>query len=260
MEIEQKKLESTYAVEREKWDQLARGAENQIERKILKSNDDFYKYAERTATMVGVNEFLGDLQGKRILEYGCGLGEITSLLAKTTGNVVAFDLSKKSVEVARLRGRTNGVEDHVSVVVAAGERLPYADESFDVVFGKAILHHIDPNLGYFDLSRVLRKGGKGVFVEPLGMNPFLRFARAHLPYPSKNPRGADRPLDYKDIQKWGSRFEKFHYKEIQFLSMLERAFGFGKRFHFLRRLDEQLLEHWSYLRRYCRYVVMYMIK
>lgn len=256
--MKQSSLEKNYEVERAKWNKLA--IESDKDNELLNSDDDFYNYADRTATMVGVREFLGDLKGKRILEYGCGLGEVTSLLAKTTGNVVAFDLSKKSVEVARSRGSRNKVEDFITVVVAAGERLPYADESFDVVFGKAILHHVDPDLGCLDLFRVLRKGGKGVFVEPLGMNPFLRFARAYLPYPNKNPRGADRPLDYKDIQKWGCRFKNFYYREIQLLSMLERAFGFGKRFHFLRRLDEQLLEHWSYLRRYCRYVVMYMIK
>jgi len=39
-----------------------------------------------------------------------------------------------------------------------------------------------------------------VFIEPLGANGLLKFARDHLPYPNKNPRGANIPLRHKDIR------------------------------------------------------------
>jgi SAM-dependent methyltransferase len=148
----------------------------------------------------------------------------------------------------------------VELAVAAGESLPYADESFDIIFGKAILHHLDVSVGVCDLHRVLRPGGKAAFAEPMGMNPILNLARARVWYPHKHPRGADRPLTYAEIAAWGRQFSEFSFREVQLLSMAERALGFGKKLTFLRRVDELLLDRTPGLRRYCRYVVMYMVK
>ena len=251
-------LKKTYQVERSKWNALAQQKIPQLS--ILAPGDNFYRYAQRTATMVGVNDFLGDLCSKHVLEIGCGLGEISILLAKTGAKVTTFDLSAASVAATRQRSALNGVAADIDLVVAAGENLPFAGESFDVIFGKAILHHLDVNLGWFDLYRTLKTGGKAVFIEPMGMNPILKFVRAYLPYPHKNPRGADRPLNYDEIHAWGKGFKKFHYHEFQLLSMLERGLGFKKRLNYLRRLDTALLKQLPFLRRYCRYVVMFMVK
>lgn len=250
-------LEETYRVERTKWDALAteRSAVS-----ILPQGATFHSYAERDPELIGVAEFLGDLRGKRVLEYGCGLGRFSTLLAKSGAQVTAFDLSQASTVTARRRAVLNGVNADVNLTVAAGESLPYADESFDVIFGKAILHHLDVHLGWPDLYRVLKPGGKAVFSEPMGMNPILNVVRDRVPYPNKNPRGADRPVNYDEIRDWGKGFSQFRYREIQLVSMLQRGFGLGKRFPVLRRVDDLLLEHVPFLRRYCRYVVMFMVK
>lgn len=251
-------LEEIYQVERVKWDALAEQKLGSL--RSLRPDENFYAYLHQTSTMVGVADFLGDIRGKQVLEYGCGLGEISTLLAKSGACVTTFDLSQKSVLTCRRRAKLNDVDANIGLSVAAGENLPYADESFDVVFGKAILHHLDADLGWVDISRVLKPGGKAVFVEPMGMNPLLNFVRDHIPYPHKNPRGADHPLNYADIHKWGRGFRQFGYREIQLLSMLERGFGFGRQFLFFRHIDDVLLARLPFLRRYCRYVVMYCIK
>lgn len=250
--------ETVYQVEREKWNALA--TQDQIDFRTKVPDDDFYKYARRSSTMRGISQFLGDLRGKRVLEYGCGLGELSVLLAKSGAEVTAFDLSEMSVNVTRRRSVANDVADQVDLVVAPGEKLPFADESFDVVFGKAILHHLDVNAGWSHLYRVLKPNGKAAFTEPMGMNPLLNFARDYVPYPGKNPRGADQPLNYDEIHAWGSKFKEFQYHEFQLLAMLERGFGFNRRFKSLRRMDEFLLDHLPFLRRYCRYIVMLMVK
>lgn len=251
-------LEAKYRVEQTKWNALA--SQQLPASSILPPEAGFHDYARGSATLIGVADFLGDLHGKHVLEYGCGLGEVSALLARSGAQVTAFDLSPDSVLVARKRAMLNDVEARVHLAVSAGENLPYADESFDVIFGKAILHHLDVKHGWADLYRVLRTGGKAVFAEPMGMNPVLNFVRARVPYVRKNPRGADCPLNYDEIHAWGKPFRVFHYHEIQLLSMLERGLGFGKPLVLLRRVDSVLLQRMPFLRRYCRYVTMFMEK
>jgi ubiquinone/menaquinone biosynthesis C-methylase UbiE len=251
-------LETTYRVERAKWDALAQ--RKQSDAGIFLLEENFQTYAQQASTMAGVIEFLGDLHGKQVLEYGCGLGKTAVLLAKSGAQVTTFDLSPTSVAVTRNRATQNELQTNINLTVAAGEHLPYADESFDVIFGRAILHHIDADLGWHELDRMLKSGGKAVFIEPMGMNPLLNFARDHIPYPGKNPRGADRPLTYQEINTWGKGFRKVYYQEMQLFSMLERGLGFHKRLQVLRYFDRQLLTVFPGLRRYCRYVAIFMVK
>ena len=90
-------IEDTYEGERTKWGALAQQKLPTL--RALPPSDNFYLYARRTNTMDGVGDFLGDLRGKRVLEYGCGLGEVAVLLAKSGAKVTTFDLSTASVVV-----------------------------------------------------------------------------------------------------------------------------------------------------------------
>jgi len=247
-----------HRAEQKKWDALAAKKFDTLS--PLPEGADFQQYARSSAVMPGVTEFLGDLGGLNVLEYGCGLGELSVLLAKSGAMVSAFDISDMSVAVARRRAEINDVSDQIEFQVSAAEDLPYADAAFDVVFGKAILHHIKPAEGAGHLARVVKPGGRAAFVEPMGMNPLLRFTRDHVPYPDKNPPGGDKPVNYEEIQAWGAGFSELRYQEIQLLSMLERGLGFGKKLPRLRRVDAMLLERVPALRRYCRYVVMFLTK
>ena len=124
---------------------------------------------------------LGDVRGRRVLDYGCGHGMAAVVLARRGARVTAFDLSPGYLAEARRRARANGVD--VAFVQADGQRLPFADASFDRVWGNAVLHHLDLGRAAAELSRVLRPGGLAVFCEPWGENPLLDWARRRLPYP-----------------------------------------------------------------------------
>lgn len=251
-------LETVYGVERQKWDSLVPKDHETAPLPVL--TDDFWSYQQRVTTLPGVKEFLGDITGKKVLEYGCGLGHISVLLAKSGAEVTGFDLSAESVAYGRRLAEANGVADRIHLDVCPAEELIYADESFDVVFGKAVLHHLAPAVAQPHLYRVLKPGGKAVFSEPMGMNPVLNFVRDHVYYPKKNPRGADRPLNYDEVYSWAKDFSSMEIQEIQLLSMLERGLGFNSRLRPLRKLDNVLLSTFPRLRRYCRYVVMRMTK
>jgi ubiquinone/menaquinone biosynthesis C-methylase UbiE len=249
-------LDERYKSEKAKWDDIAQERAQSLG--TFESGEDFHRYARKKDELIGISEFLGDLTGKRVLEIGCGVGLIAVLLAKSGAKVTAFDLSPQSVQVAKKRSEINHTE--MGFIVSAGEYLPFADESFDVIFGKSILHHLDIEIGKHDLYRVLQKGGKAVFVEPMGMNPILTFVRKYIPYPHKAPVGVDRPLTYKDMESWTNGIQYRKFQEIQLLSMIERGFGYNTEIMFLRKLDQFLLKYIPFLRRFCRYVIIFSIK
>lgn len=253
-----KSLADIHQAEREKWDALAPA--DVLPEHIFPEGVTFATVANDNPLLSGVTDFLGDLRGKRVLEYGCGLGQFTVLLARSGAHVTAFDLSAQTVDYVQRRAAANGVADRIETHVAAAESLPFDNEAFDIVFGKAILHHIDTDSGAPELRRVVKPGGKAAFSEPLGMNPLLNFAREYLPYPHKHTRGEDHPLKKRDIVTWTEGFRETEIRGIQLLSMVERGFGFNRSFSWLRRADRLLLKHFPGLTCYCRYAVLLMTK
>jgi SAM-dependent methyltransferase len=93
-------------------------------------------------------------QPRRILEVGCGWGELAEWVGRETGaEVVAIDLSPRMVELAR--------ERRVNAQVGDVQALPFADGEFDVAIAAWMLYHV-PSLdrALAELARVLRPGGR----------------------------------------------------------------------------------------------------
>jgi ubiquinone/menaquinone biosynthesis C-methylase UbiE len=81
------------------------------------------------------------VKGKSVLEYGCGDGLNTVILANHGARVIAFDISKQLLALARKRVEANGC-DGVQLMLGSAHALPLKDESVDIIFGMAILHHL----------------------------------------------------------------------------------------------------------------------
>jgi SAM-dependent methyltransferase len=91
---------------------------------------------------------------RRVLEVGCGWGDLAESIARETGaQVVATDLSPHMVELARAGG--------LDAQVADVQALPYADGSFDAAVAAWMLYHVPAlDRGLAELARVLRPGGR----------------------------------------------------------------------------------------------------
>jgi len=107
----------------------------------------------------GVLEWLAARQGERILDLGCGDGQLTQRIAASGAHVVGADASAEMVAAACSRG--------IDAVQAPAELLPYADAQFDAVFSNAALHWVrDQDAMMNQVHRVLKPGGR--FVAEMG--------------------------------------------------------------------------------------------
>jgi SAM-dependent methyltransferase len=97
---------------------------------------------------------VAESQPKRLLDVGCGPGEVTQRFVDELGaDVCAIDVSPRMVDLAKARG--------LDARVADAEQLPYEDDSFDAVFAGWVLYHV-PGLeqAIAECARVLRSTGR----------------------------------------------------------------------------------------------------
>lgn len=158
------------------------------------------------------HHLLGDIEGKTVLEYGCGDGIHTLVLAKSGANVLALDISPELLEIARKRLAVNGITSGVEFLLGSAHDVPLPDESVDVVFGMAILHHLDLALSAREVKRVLRRGGRAIFMEPMRSSKVISLLRGLIPYKSPDLSPYERPLTDKDLEQYADGFSSYKAK------------------------------------------------
>jgi SAM-dependent methyltransferase len=121
--------------------------------------------------------------GRDLLEIGSADGTFSVLesgLAGLPRRFVGIDVSEVAIDRAGTRAAHRGLTG-ARFEVRDAERTGLPAGSFDVVFGRGILHHLDLGRAYAEIARLLRPGGVGLFVEPMGHNPLLNRYRARTP-------------------------------------------------------------------------------
>lgn len=248
MLLERHKLESSL------WDIEYAKSKNETE----KVDSDYVNYFSSDPRLKIITDFLGDIRNKKVLDYGCGTGWVSVILANSGAKVFSIDVSDVGLHILANRVKVNECEQNITIQKMSCEQLSYKDQSFDIILGWAILHHLNLPTAIEEIRRVLKPHGKGVFIEPLH-NPLLWLARKFLPYAHKGKHGTDAPLTYKDIDIIGRRFSSSMYYEYELLTGLLRFFGRYKS-KILFRIDEIIMRFCPFLRKYCRIVILLLQK
>lgn len=160
----------------------------------------------------------GDVRGQDVLDYGCGSGQLGIYLAMLGARVSGFDLSPQGIEVANWAARLYNLECRFKTMDA--EELDYSSESFDLVVGFGVLHHVVkyPRSAY-ELTRVLRTGGRAVFHETLWDNPLINFVRR---WTTADSDAGDAHLTELLIRDFGKLCARTEIHKRHLLYMLKR--------------------------------------
>lgn len=119
--------------------------------------------------------------------------------------LTCINISERELDQGRAAAHRRGVRIDFQLMDA--HELQFADGSFDLVFGAAILHHLDFERALREISRVTKPGGEILFVEPLLLNPVARLVRALTPR-ARTPD--ERPLARKELRVVSRYFEPEH--------------------------------------------------
>ena len=205
-----------------------------------------------------IKEKIKFAHNKKVLEIGSvtwkGWLESNSILP---ASLTCINIS----EVELQRGIDSAVNSKTNpqFLLMDAHNLQFEDESFDFVFGAAILHHLNMVTVLNEIHRVLKPNGKILFVEPLDMNPVGKIIRSL----TKKARTADeQPLRVCDITEIKKRFEtQFFYEE--FLSVpfgvLSGMFfkdGSNGLMRFAFNADQFLDRNFEWLRNWFRHVLI----
>lgn len=198
---------------------------------------------------------LGDLRGKRVLEVGCGMGVVSVVMAKRGAHVIGIDVSAGMIDLARRNVELHGVADRTEHHVMMAEELDLPDESVDLVFGFVSLHHLQPTLAAKEFRRVLRPGGRAVFVDPLAGSRLLARARAMVPVACLESPGGG-ALAPEDVAEVARHFDSYSIKHFECLARFDRVLRWDPLVRALYRFDARMLAAFPPMRRLSRYVVL----
>ncbi len=220
-----------------------------------------------------------DLRGKRLLDFGCGQGELSVAAALMGASVVGIDIGEDLVELSRRVAALNGVE--IEFVVGSIHELPFEDNDFDVVMGSEILHHLPEEAtatALYEAHRVLAVGGRACFMEPLENSKVFDALQSLVPVgkpgdsqyrPSIVQRRKwkvfqealdERQLTDRELETVAARYSSMSRSYYGWLSRLTRVIPAPKAARIFAQLDGYLTHDRSPVKRFSRQVLVHLVK
>ena len=195
------------------------------------------------------------LEGKKVLELGTGTGGTATLLAKRGATVVGIDLLPFRLTEAKTRASKYNIAESVNFALMDAMHLAFPDNTFDFIISKSVLVFTAHTQTAKECYRVLKPGGKAIFIENMRHHPAVWFYRkAFLRYSGK--------LHYfslRDVETVGAEFERLEHREFH-LSAVSALFWqkcisvplfYRWTFRILNAIDTSFLKCLPFLKRFC---------
>ncbi len=203
---------------------------------------------------------LGDLKGKKLLDYGAGDGWNSVCFAKARARVWAIDISEKGVELTKKKAAANGVAELVTAEVRDCYNTGYPSGMFDIIYGGGVLHHLDLDASGLELSRLLRPDGKAVFYEPVRENKIMDYVKSVVLRMTKRKPSEETedetPLSKKRIALLKPYFKTINCREFNALSSANLLLKSEKLKKTMLHVDDVLIRYVPGFKKLCRAVVI----
>lgn len=184
--------------------------------------------------------------GAEALDYCCGLGQTSLIMAERGARVTGIDISAQSVETSRARLAEHGFAEQSRFQVGDAENTCFPDSSFDLIVCNGVLHHLDVNKAYPELARVLKPGGAVFCVEALAHNPLFQLYRRMTPH-MRTAWETDHILSRGAIRQAGRYFDQvspnfFHLAGLAAVPLRNKPAAFDVALRSLDAFDRIILK------------------
>ena len=182
---------------------------------------------------------------KVVLDYCCGLGGTSVAIAELGAKkVIGIDISDAEIQTCKDNAEKLGLTN-VEYHVMDAENMTLESDSVDMVICNGVLHHLDVNIAFPEIQRVLKKGGVMVAGEALGYNPVIQLYRRLTPK-IRTAWETDHILSMKEVKiaknYFKLEFVKFFYLASILAIPFRRKFFFKPLLSVLRFVDSIILK------------------
>lgn len=138
------------------WDESAVTFDSHYGHKV-KSNEESEAWTNMFKSLIPAGKL-------KILDVGCGTGEISVLFAQMDNDVTGIDLSEKMMDVGRQKALSKGLD--IKFINGDAENPPFGEGTFDVLVTRHLLWTLpNPEKAVVNWNRVLRKGGCALVID-----------------------------------------------------------------------------------------------
>lgn len=200
--------------------------------------------------------FFGNVQGKSVLDFGCGDGKASLFFALHGAQVVAVDTSPAAIRFV------NEEAERLNLTTVDARAIPVqnlvGEREFDFIFGQFILHHLEP----FEeipplMDALLGRSGKAYFKENSTNNRILMFFRYRIIGKFGIPKlgdASEEPLGPDKIEMLRTRFRvETEYPEMILWHLVSIYILKRKLIGFTHKLDALTHRFLPFLRKYSYY-------
>jgi len=221
--------------------------QEQLAERVFREKDWHNKVAEKKCRQSQEQKYYGDIVGRMwndymgcinkslsnenavLLDYGCGSGNDLIELSNKIKKGIGVDISEALIDNAKLKTKERGIKN-LEFFVMNVMNTTFENETFSLIRGSAILHHLDLKISLNEIKRILKKGGEAIFFEPLGMNPAITLYRKFTP----QARTVDeRPFTRKEIKQIKEIFPNAKIRYYSFFTLFSAPF---KKFKFFSKI------------------------
>jgi SAM-dependent methyltransferase len=235
------------------------------------ANDYFDDFAEPLLELAVRHLAPDGARGGRLLDVGCGHGRNAELFRRLGMDVAGIDVDEPALSAARQR------YPQIDFQTGDVQNLAFPDATFDAVFSASVLQYVDWPRAIRECRRVLKPGGKAVFIENLRGNPMAigyRLLHRLSGWRYGEYQTPREHIDWKELGEFGQVYSAVEIHPLHLATplvlvwpllrskVLHRPFQMRTKrlFRALRRFDQSMLHHFARLKRRCWLVVIEVTK